>query len=92
MPNSKVAPQELVTVLGDVFIDYNKMDEETDGEAIVAPTAQGTSTNCHTRKPNRKDPEFEPHGVSVQRRVLISSSRFGEVTMEVISTWMVFWW
>ena len=64
VPDSEVAPQELVTVLGDVFIDCNKMDDEKDGEAIVVATAQGTSTKSHTRKPIRKDPEIEPHGES----------------------------
>ena len=51
-------------MLGDVFIECNKMDNDKDGKAIVAPTAQSTNTKSHTRKPSRKNPEFEPHGES----------------------------
>ena len=38
--NSEVAPGELVAVVNDCIIDYNKLDEETDGEVVVGPTAQ----------------------------------------------------
>ena len=57
VPSSEVAPQELVTVLGDDFIDNNNMDEETDGEAIAAPTAQG----C---KPHFSHAKAKPMGLS----------------------------
>ena len=39
--SSEVAPGELVAVVNDGIIDYNKLDEETDGEVVVGPTAQG---------------------------------------------------
>ena len=37
--SSEVAPGELV--VNDCIIEYNKLDEETDGEVVVGPTAQG---------------------------------------------------
>ena len=33
-------PGELVAVVNGCIIDYNKLDEETDGEVVVGPTAQ----------------------------------------------------
>ena len=37
----EVVPGELVAVVNDCIIDCNKLDEETDGEVVVGPTAQG---------------------------------------------------
>ena len=37
----EVVPRELVAVVNDCIIDCNKLDEETDGEVVVGPTAQG---------------------------------------------------
>ena len=37
----EVVSRELVAVVNDCIIDYNKLDEETDGEVVVGPTAQG---------------------------------------------------
>ena len=39
--SSEVVPGELVAVVNDSIIDYNKIDGETDGEVVVGPTAQG---------------------------------------------------
>ena len=49
VPTRKSRHKNFVIVLGDVFIDCNKMDDQKDCEAVVAATAQNTSTNCHTR-------------------------------------------
>ena len=38
--SSEVAPGQFVALVNDCIIDYNKLDEETDGEADVGPTAQ----------------------------------------------------
>ena len=39
--SSEVVPGELVAVVNDCIIDYSKLDEDTDGEVVVGPTAQG---------------------------------------------------
>ena len=74
MLSSEVAPQEPVTMLGDDFIDNDKMDEATDGEAIVAPTTQGNKHQFSHAK-------AKPKGLSSNR----TASRTVNLTRSVCS-------
>ena len=53
-------PGELVAVVNGCIIDYNKLDEETDGEVVVGPTAQ-VYKQIPTREGQAEGRKIESH-------------------------------